>query len=302
MSVLAACAQADEILERGAAKAVEFAKLMSELGDAVEAYPPENFLRLVMDVTGYVDMLRAEGTEGQARLENLEELVVAAEEWSQSTEGGGTIADFLDDAALLSSVDDARAKRENNNADAPEDSVVLMTLHNAKGLEFPAVFVVGLEEGLLPSKNSLTEAGGIEEERRLFYVGITRAMDRLTLTAAQNRMTFGKTVSTEDSRFLEELGGGFESVDVYGQQVEYRKTTWRDYRPTVPAPPARKDTSPMTEGMAYRGGEKVRHPKFGEGRVLAVSGFGDKQEVTVAFEGSAGMKKLLVRFANLSPA
>ena len=297
-SILAACGQADEILERGANKAQEFARLMESLSEGVEAYAPEGFLRLVMESTGYIDMLRAEGTEGQARLENLEELIVAAEEWSQ--EHQGTIADFLDDAALLSSVDDARTRRENDGV--PEEAVTLMTLHNAKGLEFPAVFIVGAEEGLLPSKNSLVEAGGIEEERRLFYVGITRAMDRLFLTAAQNRMMYGKTVNTEDSRFLEELEGGFESVDQFGQSVDYRKSSWRQYRPTVPsAPSARKDTSPMTGGMAYRGGEKVKHPKFGEGRVLAVSGFGDKQEVTVSFDG-AGLKKLLVKFANLQLA
>ncbi|PYE56308.1 ATP-dependent helicase [Deinococcus yavapaiensis] len=298
VSLLAACAQADEILDRGASKAEEFAKLMGELSDAVEAYPPEGFLRIVMDVTGYIDMLRAEGEEGRGRLENLEELVVAAEEWSAENEG--TIADFLDDAALLASVDDGRSKRE--NSDVPEEAITLMTLHNAKGLEFPAVFIVGCEEGLLPSKNALMEPGGIEEERRLFYVGITRAMDRLYLTSAQNRMTYGKTVATEDSRFLEELGGGFETIDEYGQKVEYKKSSWRHSRPTVPNVPqqgARKDTSPMTEGMAYKGGEKVKHPKFGDGRVLAVSGFGDKQEVTVAFD-SVGMKKLLVKFANLT--
>ena len=293
--ILNACAQAEEILERGAGKAAEFAQLMASLSEGVEAYPPEGFLRLLMDATGYVAMLRGEGTEGAARLENLEELIVAAEEWS--SEHQGTIADFLDDAALLASVDDAKTRR--GQGDVPEDAVTLMTLHNAKGLEFPAVFIVGTEEGLLPSKNSLMEPGGIEEERRLFYVGITRAMDRLTLTAAQNRMTYGKTVASEDSRFLEELEGGFETVDQFGQSVDYRKSTWRQYRPTAPSvPSARKDTSSMTDEMAYKGGEKVRHPKFGEGRVLAVSGFGDRQEVTVSFEG-AGMKKLLVKFANL---
>ncbi len=248
-------------------------------------------------------MLRQEGQEGAVRLENLEELVNAAEEWQQDHDGG-TIADFLDDAALLSSVDDGRVKRENDGV--PEDAVTLMTLHNAKGLEFPAVFIVGAEEGLLPSKNSLVEAGGIEEERRLFYVGITRAMDRLFLTAAQNRMQYGKTNAAEDSRFLEELIGGFDTVDAYGQVQEYRQKTWRDYRPTVPPKTsgsalgsAVKNTSPLTDELSYRGGERVTHPKFGEGQVLAVAGVGDKQEVTVHF-ASAGAKKLLVKFANLT--
>ena len=297
-SLLTACAGAQErnILERGAQKAVDFAGLMQTMSEAADNYEPGPFLRFVVEHSGYLDLLRQEGQEGQTRMENLEELVNAAEEWSQTNEG--TIADFLDDAALLSSVDDMRAGRENKNV--PEDAVTLMTLHNAKGLEFPVVFIVGTEEGLLPSKNALIEPGGIEEERRLFYVGITRAMDRLFLTAAQNRMQYGKTLATEDSRFLEELGEGFDTVDPYGQVIDHRAKSWKDYRPNMAArPSAVKNTSPMTEGMAYRGGEKVTHPKFGEGQVLAVAGMGDRQEVTVHFP-TVGAKKLLVKFANLT--
>jgi DNA helicase-2/ATP-dependent DNA helicase PcrA len=297
-SMLTACANAAElnILDRGAQKSVEFAALMHAMSDAADLYPPGGFLRFVIETSGYLDLLRQEGQEGQVRMENLEELVSAAEEWSQTNEG--TIGDFLDDAALLSSVDDMRAKQENK--DVPEDAVTLMTLHNAKGLEFPVVFIVGTEEGLLPSRNALIEPGGIEEERRLFYVGITRAMERLFLTAAQNRMQYGKTNSTEDSRFLEEIEGGFDAVDPYGQVIDYRQKTWKDYRPTVPSrPSAVKNTSSMTGDMAYRGGEKVTHPKFGEGQVLAVAGVGERQEVTVHF-ASAGTKKLLVKFANLT--
>ncbi|WP_019585812.1 ATP-dependent helicase [Deinococcus apachensis] len=297
-SILTACANAVErgILDRGGQKPVEFAELIHAMSAAADNYEPGPFLRYVIETSGYLDLLRQEGQEGQVRMENLEELVNAAEEWSQTNEG--TIQDFLDDAALLSSVDDMRAKQENR--DVPEDAVTLMTLHNAKGLEFPAVFIVGTEEGLLPSKNALIEPGGIEEERRLFYVGITRAMERLFLTAAQNRMQYGKTNATEDSRFLEEIEGGFDAVDPYGQVIDYRQKSWKDYRPTVSArPTAVKNTSPMTEGMAYRGGEKVTHPKFGEGQVLAVAGVGDRQEVTVHFP-TAGTKKLLVKFANLT--
>ncbi len=295
-SLLTACANAESILERGAGKPVEFAKLMEAFSQAAENYSPGSFLKYLIESSGYLDLLRQEGQEGQVRLENLEELVSAAEEWSGENEGG--IAEFLDDAALLSSVDDMRTKIENK--DQPEDAVTLMTMHNAKGLEFPSVFIVGVEEGLLPSRNSLNEAGGIEEERRLFYVGITRAMDRLFLSAAQNRMQYGQTKSAEDSRFLEELGGGFDSIDGYGRVIDYRQKTWRDFSPTPqPAPSAVKNTSPLTAGMAYRGGEKVKHPKFGEGQVLAVAGMGEKQEVTVHF-AAAGTKKLIVKFANLS--
>ncbi|MFC6659221.1 ATP-dependent helicase [Deinococcus multiflagellatus] len=293
-SLLTACARAEEdrILDRGANKPVEFARLMDAMSDAADNYEPAQFLRYVIETSGYLDLLRQEGPEGAVRMENLDELINAAQEWAQEHEG--TIADFLDDAALLSSVDDMRTKAENKGA--PEDAVTLMTMHNAKGLEFPVVFIVGAEEGLLPSRGALVEAGGIEEERRLFYVGITRAMERLFLTAAQNRMQFGKTNAAEDSRFLEEIEGHFDTIDPYGQVIEYRAKTWKTYRPTVPA--AVKNTSPLTNEMAYRG-EKVRHPKFGEGQVLAVAGVGDRQEVTVHFPG-AGTKKLLVKFANLT--
>lgn len=294
-------AEADAILERGAHKATEFADLMAAMSEAADNYEPAPFLQFVMETSGYLEMLRQEGPEGQTRLENLEELMSAAEEWSQDNHG--TIGDFLDDAALVASVDDMRTQQENKGV--PEDAVTLMTLHNAKGLEFPAVFIVGAEEGLLPSRNSLTERGGIEEERRLFYVGITRAMERLFITAAQNRMQYGRTNAAEDSRFLEELGGGFETWDAYGQAIDYKQKGWREFQPSrasaSSAVSAVKNTSPLTGSMAYKGGEKVRHPKFGEGQVLAVAGVGDKQEVTVHF-ASVGAKKLLVKFANLKPA
>ena len=230
-SLLIACANAETILDRGASKPVEFANLMAAFSEAADNYSPGSFLKYLIESSGYLDLLRQEGQEGQVRVENLEELVSAAEEWSGDNEGG--IAEFLDDAALLSSVDDMRTKIENK--DAPEDAVTLMTLHNAKGLEFPSVFIVGVEEGLLPSRNSLNEAGGIEEERRLFYVGITRAMDRLFLSAAQNRMQYGQTKSAEDSRFLEELGSGFDTVDGYGRVVDYKQKTWRDFKPVTPS-------------------------------------------------------------------
>ncbi|RTR28652.1 ATP-dependent helicase [Deinococcus radiophilus] len=298
-SALEACARAEQdgILERGANKATEFADLMHSMSEAADNYEPAQFLRFVMESSGYLDMLRQEGTEGQTRLENLEELISAAEEWSQDNHG--TIGDFLDDAALLSSVDDMRAQQENKGV--PEDAVTLMTLHNAKGLEFPVVFIVGVEEGLLPSRNSLNERGGVEEERRLFYVGITRAMERLFLTAAENRMQYGRTNSAEDSRFLEEIGTEFETWNAFGQAVDYRQKSWKDFRPSAPAQPTVKNTSALTADLAYRGGEKVLHPKFGEGQVLAVAGMGDKQEVTVHFP-AVGAKKLLVKFANLKPA
>ena len=114
-------------------------------------------------------------------------------------------------------------------------------------------------------------------------------------------MQFGKTNAAEDSEFLEDIEGAFQTVNAYGQEVAYRAKSWKQYRPTPTsvAPPAVKNTSSLTADLPYRGGERVSHPKFGAGQVLAVAGTGDKQEVTVHFE-KAGMKKLLVRFANLT--
>lgn len=299
--LLEAARVADTILERGASKCQEFALLMQSLSEAVDLYEPHHFLRLIIESTGYLEMLKLEGQEGLDRRENLEELLNAATEWSEQHEGG-SIADFLDDAALLSSVDDEKVKRENGGV--PEESVTLMTLHNAKGLEFPVVFIVGVEEGLLPSRNSLMEPGGLEEERRLFYVGITRAMDRLYLTAAENRMQYGKTNACEDSRFLEEIEGGFIPVDLYGQPATAKKRgNWSTFHPSAPSVP--RSTAPSATASSgtdgFKGGEKVKHPKFGTGIVLAVAGFGDKQQVTVNFAG-VGNKTLLTKFANLTRA
>jgi len=295
MPLLEAFSHADEVLERGPQKAQEFYEQMLSFREAAELYAPHQAMKLMLDGSGYLEMLVKEGHEGKMRLENLDELLVALEEWTSEHEGAD-IAEFLDDAALLSSVDDGKTRRENGGV--PEDAVTLMTLHNAKGLEFPEVFIVGVEEGLLPSAGSLTEAGGIEEERRLFYVGITRAMERLTLTNAENRMQYGKTNSSEDSRFLGELEGGFVTVDPYGREVGRQgRGSWRDYKPTALPRAPEKEKIPL-EGK-YKGGEKVSHPKFGVGTVLAVMGLGEKQSVVVAFE-TAGSKTLLAKLANLT--
>lgn len=296
MSVLEAFGSADQVLERGAQKVREFYDLMLTYAEACELYAPQDIVQLILDSSGYMAFLRTEGQEGKARIENVEELLVALREWSVEHEGLG-IAEFLDEAALLASVDDARTKRENSGV--PEDAVTLMTLHNAKGLEFKEVFIVGVEENLLPSRNSISEPGGIEEERRLFYVGITRAMDKLTLTAAEARMTYGKTQAVQDSRFLSELDNRYIEVDSYGQVRKGNKVKTQIQSPVVHTRPSSAPTSTEQTVLQFKGGERVRHPKFGEGTVLAVSGFGDKQQVIVAFDQS-GSKTLIARFANLT--
>ena len=291
----------DEVLKGtpAVARIAGFLELMDDLSEAAETLPAAQFLKLVMDASGYMQMLKDEASfEAQARLENLEELLNAVTEWDE--EGGGSIAEFLDEAALMASVDDRAVKAVNE--EVPDEAVTLMTLHNAKGLEFGVVFLVGLEENLIPHRNSTSSLQDLEEERRLLYVGITRAQDDLFLVNCESRMSFGRTEIARPSRFLEDVPKGMLSdVDVFGQELtdprslnKYSRTTWQP--PTV----ASSNGAGKTEKVsAYRGGERVKHPRFGEGTVVGVSGEGAGTELTVVFK-EAGAKRLLVKFANLT--
>jgi DNA helicase II / ATP-dependent DNA helicase PcrA len=281
----------------GAVKRVaEFVALMDDLAEAAETVPATQFLKATLDASGYLQALKAEGTfEAQGRLENLDELVSAVAEWEE--ESGGGIAEFLDEAALLTSVDDRAVAAANEVVE--DDAVTLMTLHNAKGLEFPVVFLVGLEEQLIPHRSATGSMQEIEEERRLLYVGITRAQERLFLVHCASRMSFGRTDFARPSRFLEDLPSGeLEDVDLLGTPLASAMTGSSAGRTTWVPPRAPAADASSGEGAAYRGGEKVRHPKFGPGTVVGVRGEGAKAEVTVVFE-AAGAKRLLVRFAHL---
>ena len=302
-----ALTHADEILQGtpAARKVTAFRELMEDLSEAALSRPATQFLKFVLDASGYMQALKEEGSyEAEARVENLEELVSAVAEWESET--AGTVADFLDEAALLASVDD-RAVKANNPGDVSADAVTLMTLHNAKGLEFKVVFLVGLEEGLMPHRSSTGSLQEIEEERRLLYVGSTRAQEELYLVHCQQRMSFGRTEPARPSRFLDDVPGDLLlQVDALGQELGEITRSNRFRRPAFappPAPPAggRQERRAGGAGAGYRGGEKVTHPKFGEGTVVGVSGDGPRAEVTVVFK-TAGAKRLLVRYANLSTA
>ncbi len=240
-----------------------FLALMEELQDLVFG-PAEAFFRHLLEATDYPNYLKeAYPEDHEDRLENVEELLRAAKE----AEG---LMDFLDRVALT-----ARAEEPGETG----GRVALMTLHNAKGLEFPVVFLVGVEEGLLPHRSSLSTLEGLEEERRLFYVGITRAQERLYLSYAGEREVYGRTEPTRPSRFLEEVDPTlYEEYD--------------PYRPPRPVPPPHRP-----KPGAYKGGERVFHPRFGPGTVVAASG----DEVTVHFEG-VGLKRLSLKYADLRPA
>jgi DNA helicase II / ATP-dependent DNA helicase PcrA len=298
----------------------DFVALMDDLSEAADTLPASSFLKAVLDQSGYVRSLEAEASyEARGRIENLDELVSAVAEWE--AESGGGIAEFLDEAALLASVDDRAVAAAND--EVPDTAVTLMTLHNAKGLEFPVVFLVGLEEGLIPHRSATGSLHELEEERRLLYVGITRAQERLLLVHCASRMTFGRTEFARPSRFLEDVPPVlWREVDALGQALGHGGATHRagsgGWRPPVVAGRGGAAVggaavggavvgggaiggaaADAPGGVVFRGGEKVRHPKFGPGTVVGLSGSGAKAEVTVVF-AEAGAKRLLVKFANLS--
>lgn len=294
----------DEALKGTAAgkKVQAFAELMQDLQEASATLPAGRFLAYLLDVTGMIEALKQEGSfESQGRLENLDELRTAVEEWE--SEHGGSIAEFLDESALMASVDDSAVKAV-NDGEVPSDAVTLMTLHNAKGLEFPVVFLVGLEEGLLPHRSSTGSLREVEEERRLLYVGLTRAEEALYLVHCDQRMTFGRTEPARVSRFVEDVPPDLlRYVDAFGEATgrtsgrpKVGGLTWRS--PALSQETGGGTRAPTGGGGAYKGGETVRHPKFGEGKVVGVSGSGAKAELTVVFP-EVGAKRLLVKFAKL---
>src|SRR5690606_7375943 len=231
--------------------------ILGALTRAADELPAANFLKFVYDASGYVEALRNEGThEAEGRLENLEELLNAVAEWQEET--GGSVAEFLDEAALLGSNDDRAV--EAVNGEMVDDAVTLMTLHNAKGLEFPVVFLVGMEEGLIPHRSSTGSLPEIEEERRLLYVGVTRAQEELYLVHCEARMTFGRTEPARPSRFLEDIPRDvLMGTDVFGQQCagalaasKFSRDVWKP--PTAPAA-AGDGGAGAQGGLTLRGGE-----------------------------------------------
>ncbi len=262
---------------------------------------PSAMLEAVLERTGYRRELQGDGSvEAQGRLENLAELVGVAREFEEVAAGEGretSVAAFLETVSLVADADQI-----------PDDgsSVVLMTLHTAKGLEFPAVFMIGLEDGVFPHLRSLGEPEELEEERRLCYVGITRARERLYLSHAWSRTLFGSTQYNPPSRFLKEIPERLTEL-VEGSRTRGRSATgaWgRDRiveaasRPTSTARPVR---STGAERLGIRVGEDVVHGKFGEGVVLEVIGSGDAAEAIIRFPG-LGEKRLLLAWSPLKKA
>lgn len=292
--------QAEEIFKgtKTVLRIEELLELMSDFTNMALTKPADKFLVVVIDQSGYKQALKDENSlEAKARLENLVELSNAVSEWQEDS--AGNIEEFLDEASLLTSVDD-RAIKANSQNDF-DDAVTLMTLHNAKGLEFPAVFVVGIEENLIPHSSSLSSLAEIEEERRLLYVGITRAQEELFLVQCETRQTFGSTDNVRPSRFLEDIPKDLlVEVDILGQIVATKKVNKYHFQ-APPISAINLDAKKQQKEISFRGGEKVNHPRYGKGTVVGVSGEGNKKEITVAFT-EVGVKRLMLKYANLKLA
>jgi DNA helicase-2/ATP-dependent DNA helicase PcrA len=258
----------------------QFAALIRGLDEQRGKVPPPAFIDHLLDATGYRDALRAERSpEAEARLENLEELIAAAEDYMHA-DPNPTLEGFLDGIALMADIDELKDEGAR---------VTLMTLHSAKGLEFPAVFLTGLEEGVFPHARSMNDEDEIEEERRLCYVGLTRARERLYLSYALHRRIHGYGVG-EPSRFLREMP---ESELV---SLNARREPPPGWAQDAAAYAAAADT--VGEDLPFRVGARVRHARFGEGLVVGIERDGSDYVVTVGF-ASVGRKRLSVQYAHL---
>lgn len=264
-----------------AALIMKFSELKNEMGVA-------ELISKVLEESGYIEELQRENTmEANGRIENLQEFLSVAMEFEKTAEEN-TLEEFLGTISLVSDIDQMEEQ---------ENAVVLMTLHSAKGLEFPIVFLAGMEEGIFPISRALFSDQDLEEERRLCYVGITRAKEILFLTHALVRTLYGRTNYNSISRFINEIAEDYIDMD---KQEEARKQE----QSLVPDPGIYRGlsmdikTKPAANASSseIKPGSKIRHEKFGVGTVISIKGSGEKAELTIAFD-NAGIKKLVLGFA-----
>ena len=263
---------------RAVARFLYVVNSLMEYGNRI---PPAELMDAVLERAGYRNYLLEEGEQGLERLENIQELRTTAQEF-QPMEPEERLSAFLQGAALVSDVD---------SLEEGTDAITLITLHQAKGLEFPVVFIVGLEEGLLPHSRSIDDPDQMEEERRLFYVGMTRAKERLYLTRVFRRVVWGNASPARPSRFLTDIPQSLVSPLAMAGRQGVAAAPW--------GIGAQGEKGGKATSEPLKAGEKVRHSKFGEGIVVTCVPSGQDHEVTVAFKGESGIKKLLLSFAPL---
>ncbi len=290
-------------IARGAAKLESFVALIEYFKGVARTESLSDLIKEIIEKTGYVEELETEDKEdAQARIENIDELIskiAAYEENSQDRDEKPTLSGFLEEVALVADID---------SLDENQDYVVLMTLHSAKGLEFPHVYLAGMEDGLFPSYMTVTsdDPEEMEEERRLCYVGITRAKKELTVSCARKRMVRGETHYNKTSRFLKEIpeelmetGKTFrEDLEIPTQNAYFQAKQAFKTKAFSTGKTAQQFTVTKGKKLDYTVGDRVRHIKFGEGTVEAITEGGRDYEVTVQFD-KAGVKKMFASFAKL---
>ena len=286
-------------LSRAASKLKEFVSLIDGLIDAQESgdYSLAELYNLILEHTNYENYLRTEKENADVRIENIEELSSNIIKFEEDYEDEADLSAFLEEISLMTDID---------NYDADADTCVMMTLHSAKGLEFPVVFITGMEDGLFPSIASMMNPEEIGEERRLAYVGITRAKEKLYLTKTRSRMLFGSTTYNKESRFVSEIpdellektgeerkpayssGFGGETIGVGG----YAKNAYSPKKSNFYQAPAAKT------GVVYNVGDTVLHKAFGKGIVMSAEKMGNDTLLEIAFD-KAGTKKLMANFCKM---
>ena len=322
MPVLDAILEAEYIPElpsRSKKPLVGFAHLMQELVAYSKKASVTNLVEAILSKTGYKALLQSEDTpEAETRLENLGEFLSVTAEYdakaaqaAQNAMNEGVeeeeitvgLGGFLEQVSLVADID---------NLDDAEEAVALMTMHSAKGLEFPVVFVVGMEDGIFPSSRSLLDPTELEEERRLCYVAITRAREKLYLCNAETRMLYGKTQYNQPSRFLSEIPATLRTdIDPLDppkrRPTTKSKSTWQREATTQPKAPLGSGSWEKSFGSklvskggeAHHVGDKVGHATFGRGIIVSIKGEGDQAELTIVFD-DCGIKKFVAEYAKLT--
>lgn len=288
-----------EALKRSSAKLLQFADLINELIQASSTLNLGDLYELLLEKTNYSQYLReTEEETAQDRIDNINELLSNLRQYEQDNGEEATLSGFLEEISLMTDVD---------NLDESVDAVVMMTMHSAKGLEFPCVFLPGFEEGIFPGMQAIYNPPEIEEERRLAYVAITRAKEELTIVNAETRMIFGSTNRNKPSRFCMEIPE--ELVD------RHRAREWKKPEPGTVLPVSYRETRavsmqaarnfgpaaaarPEKPSVALRPGDAVMHKTFGQGMILSASPMGNDVLLEIAFE-RVGTKKLMANFARL---
>lgn len=269
-----------------------FFELMTEKSKEI---PLDELLDIVLDKSGYADYMRNMGDEGISRLENINELKSSMIDYTQRNSETASLAGFLEEISLYTDMD-----KYNQN----DDRVVMMTIHSAKGLEFPNVFIAGMEEGIFPGTKSLASAEDIEEERRLAYVALTRAKNQLYISHASQRMLFGTTARNRKSRFLEEISD--RVLDCSGENTVIRKSAVTSVNKTSSVSLSQQiknnnavSSKPVnTENIRFNKNDRVSHPVFGEGIIISLQNMGNDTLMEIEF-AKVGKKKLMANFAKI---